>query len=385
MSVVDRLRARRRGRLVSFLSVGAVGMVVDVAITFALLGTLPPVAANAAGWAVAVTHNFAGNYHLTYGQPDGRLARQYVGYVGLHSVTFAFRAVVLTGVLAATALPATVASLVGIAAAAGLNFLGTERLFRGRAGAALNRLAHRVFGSRLRRLLTATGLYPYLFTVYARVLARVSPGPTETVAVDGATVELATATPTETVSVLHTLENERDVLAAFVTAVDPGDRVVDVGANVGVFTALALQSGAAAVDAVEAHGPTAGRLRANCPAARVHTCALGATVGTTTLGVTNDAAGTQRARVGTGTRPVRQLVGDYLATPDVLKVDVEGAEKGVLDGYRQTLADAAPHTVFVETHGSQADVVHTLVAAGYDITASWSVGVDETMLQATRQ
>ena len=132
-------------------------------------------------------------------------------------------------------------------------------------------------------------------------------------------------------------------------------------------------------------GPTAGRLRANCPAARVHTCALGATVGTTTLGVTNDAAGTQRARVGTGTRPVRQLVGDYLATPDVLKVDVEGAEKGVLDGYRQTLADAAPHTVFVETHGSQADIVHTLVAAGYDITASWSVGVDETMLQATRQ
>lgn len=131
MSVVDRLRARRLGRLVSFCGVGGVGMVIDLAITFALLGRLSPVAANAVGWSVAVTHNFAGNWYVTFDRPDGSLPRQYAAYVGFHALTFGVRAIVLSSLLATTGATPSVASVVGIAAAAVVNFLASERIFAG--------------------------------------------------------------------------------------------------------------------------------------------------------------------------------------------------------------------------------------------------------------
>ena len=128
MSVVE-ISRERATRLFEFCSVGAVGMAVDIAITVVALGQLVPVAANACGFAVAVTHNFAGNWIVTFDRPNGSIARQYLAYVGVHSVTFGVRVLVLTGVLAATALPATVASVVGIASAVGINFLASERIF----------------------------------------------------------------------------------------------------------------------------------------------------------------------------------------------------------------------------------------------------------------
>jgi len=65
MSVLG-VRRRRLKRLVQFAGVGSVGMVIDLAITFSLLSMLSPLAANAAGFAVAVSHNFAGNTHAAH-------------------------------------------------------------------------------------------------------------------------------------------------------------------------------------------------------------------------------------------------------------------------------------------------------------------------------
>jgi FkbM family methyltransferase len=382
MSVVDRLRERRLGRLASFCGVGGVGMVVDLAITFALLGRLSPLAANAVGWSVAVTHNFAGNWWLTFGQPDGSLSRQYAAYVGVHALTFGVRAVVLSGVLAATALPATVATVTGVGAAALVNFLASERIFGSGLVDALNRVAHRVWQTRLRGVLVATGGYQPVFDAYARILTAATP-PTRAVQGGPLAVELQTATPTETVSVLHTAENEAAVLDRFVADLRPGDRVVDVGANVGVYAALAAAAGCEVV-AVEPHWSTADRLRGNVPAATVHECALGAGVGEVGLAVRNDRPGTQRAAVGGATRTVRQLPGDRLATPDVLKIDVEGAEPGVLDGFRRALSGGRVRVVYVEVHGvaTESAVRGRLDSAGYAVTDAWTVGPDETMLRA---
>ena len=380
MSVGDRLRAHRLGRFLSFMSVGGVGMVVDLAVTFALLGRLSPLAANAVGWSVAVTHNFAGNWWLTFGQPDGSLPRQYGTYVGAHALTFGVRAVVLSGILAASALPATVATLGGVAAAAGVNFLVSERIFGGDVVTTLNRAVHRVWDSRVRGLLLAAGGYQLVFAAYARVLNAVTP-PGRQLQVGDVTATVTTATPTETVSVLHTLENERAVLAAVVDDVSPGDHVVDVGANVGVFAALAAAAGAD-VTAVEPHGPTADRLRANVPSADVCELALGAGVGTVALEITHDRPGTQRAAVADG-GSVRQLPGDRLATPAVLKIDVEGAESAVVDGYARALPNARVRVIYIEVHGMTArDTITTQLAQyGYTPTAAFDVGADETMLR----
>ena len=381
MSVVDRLRGHRAGRLVSFCGVGGVGMIVDLTITFALLGHLPPLAANAVGWSVAVTHNFAGNWWVTFGQPDGSLPRQYAAYVGFHALTFGVRAVVLSAVLAATTLPATVATVVGVGAAVGVNFLATERIFAGDLVGAVNRVVHRVWTTRLRGVLVAVGAYQLVFDAYARVLDAATPA-TRQVRVGPVTTTLATATPTETVSVLHTLENERDPLAAFVSDLRAGDRVLDVGANVGAYAALAAAADCE-VTAVEPHAPTAVRLRQNVPSATVHEIALGAGVGTVGLAVTNDEPGTQRGVVADG-GTVRQLPGDRLATPDICKIDVEGAEAAVLDGCARVLMGGRVRVVYVEVHGMDSDhgVTERLTSAGYRVTDRWAVGADETMLRA---
>lgn len=129
MSVADRLPVPPLLRLVEFVGVGAVGLGVDLAVTFAALASLDPVFANVAGFAVAVSHNFAGNWLVTFDRPAGSIVRQYLGYVAIHSVTFGLRVVVLAAVLAATPLPATVATVLGIGAAVGANYAGSAWLF----------------------------------------------------------------------------------------------------------------------------------------------------------------------------------------------------------------------------------------------------------------
>jgi len=376
MSVLDG-RRQRLARLVSFCGVGSVGMVIDLAITFSLLSLVSPLAANTAGFAVAVSHNFAGNWLVTFDRPNGSIPRQYLSYVAVHSLTFLVRAGVLSAVLAATGLPATVATLIGIGSAVVVNYLASERIFDG-AGVAdvLNDAAHVVFNSRLRGLLLWSGLYNPLFTIYGRVLAAATDS-TKRMSVGGVTATVGMATPTETVSVLHTLENEREVLEQFVGDLQSGDRVLDVGANLGVYSTLAAQAGCDVV-AVEPHGPTAQRCRENCPAADVHEIVLGSGVDSVGLSVEREAVGTQRGSVvGGGSIP--QLPGDRLPTPDVVKIDVEGAELNVLDGLARTFAEEPPRVVYVETHsdGQREAVVERLGESDTEI----SVGEEETMLR----
>jgi FkbM family methyltransferase len=59
------------------------------------------------------------------------------------------------------------------------------------------------------------------------------------------------------------------------------------------------------------------------------------------------------------------IPGSGMAPPNVVKIDVEGAEVGVIRGMAQTLRSSGP-TLIIELHGTQSEVADALDAVGYD-------------------
>jgi len=60
------------------------------------------------------------------------------------------------------------------------------------------------------------------------------------------------------------------------------------------------------------------------------------------------------------------LVADGLPAPDVVKIDVEGAELEVLDGMERTLRELRPALV-IELHETNVPVADRLESAGYRV------------------
>jgi len=374
-SVVDRVFRRvfgryivdpaRAARFVMFCVVGGTGALIDIGLTVGLIQatTVHYLLANGAGFILAVSWNFAGNWMWTYSRPDGRLWKQYLSYVGLHGATFGVRALVVTAGVEMVGASATAASLVGLGVAAALNFGGTEAIFQGAgevwfdAVEAANHLAHVVYGSRLRRWLMASGLYDRCYTLYAHALAFVYRADEREVSVGDATATLSMRRPTEVVSNLHTLEKESDVLERFVDDIQTGDHVLDVGANLGVYATLAQGAGAR-VTAVEPHPDTARQLSSNLArngwSGTVVQAALGDTESIVQLECQRDDVGTQRPKISeNGNITVSQVRGGRLLRndpPDVIKIDVEGGELSTLHGMVNLLEQT--RVCYVEAHGS---------------------------------
>lgn len=121
----------------------------------------------------------------------------------------------------------------------------------------------------------------------------------------------------------------------------PGHRVFDVGSNNGYYAiALSRLTGAeaAAFDFADEHVQRIHRnLARNPPATRlVHV------VQAYVCATVDPAQGADTL----------DHVAERLFLPDLIKVDVEGAEVGVLDGARSILAERRPHIV-VETHSAE--------------------------------
>jgi FkbM family methyltransferase len=391
----------RAVRFVEFCGVGATGTVVDLVVTTTALATTHYLLANTLGFLVAVSWNFAGNWWFTFERPDGAIPRQYASYVGLHAVTFGLRAVVLTVLIEAAGMPVLAATLVGVGVAAIANYLGTERILQDGikwfdAVAALNSLAHAVYGSRLRGVLRSVGLYGLCYRVYGRVLALLYRDDTLAVTVGDATATLRTEQPAETVSILHTLEKEQPILEAFVEELEPDDVVWDVGANLGVYASLAADAGAEVV-AIEPVPLTADRLGENLEGNGGGEVIEGALAGHTepaALLMDRDDLGTQTPTLCAAGRPaktrsVSAITGDRLVesggvpAPDVLKIDIEGAELSALAGLEGTLAEHVD-VAFVETHGESAPVHEALAEAGFDVEHADHAESGETYLIGRR-
>ncbi|MEI6278628.1 MAG: FkbM family methyltransferase [Verrucomicrobiae bacterium] len=156
---------------------------------------------------------------------------------------------------------------------------------------------------------------------------------------------------------------EKDEMDFFCTHFKPGMTFVDVGANVGLYTALAIRMAAQSVLAVEPHAEAFGFLRktvdANAPACPVflENVAAGREQGELTLYSNPDNKGDNRLYPDPMLRH-QQLTKvetlDALCEKhgirqiDFLKMDVQGAEMLVLEGARAILSNSPRCLVMTE-------------------------------------
>lgn len=163
---------------------------------------------------------------------------------------------------------------------------------------------------------------------------------------------------------------ERAVLRCLAELVRPGDVVWDVGANVGLYTVMLgqLVGDAGRVVAFEPSPAAQQALQANLQLnalANVHTyrLALGNAPGMATLAAAGPVTtGTHRlvaaASDTTELLDVAMESGDHLAVsdpahaplPNLVKIDVEGAEEAVLSGMESILRTTQCRAVMVEVH-----------------------------------
>ena len=151
----------------------------------------------------------------------------------------------------------------------------------------------------------------------------------------------------------------------------PGRMFLDVGAHIGsIVAAVARHCPTARIVAVEAIPEKAARLRRKFPKAEVHCCALAEREGEAAFFVDEARSGYSSLARGGGSRlreirvPLTRL--DTLmrgADVDLVKIDVEGAELGVLRGAEALMASARPAVMF---ESGPAD------ALGYTKPAMWT-------------
>lgn len=184
---------------------------------------------------------------------------------------------------------------------------------------------------------------------------------------------------------LGTYEPEQTRL--FQETLRPGDTVLDVGAHVGYYTVLSavLAGPAGAVWSFEPNPRNAAFLRRHAEVnglrqVRVEQAAV------------SDVEGTARFDFGTGSGTGHLASGgaievhtlrldDFCAAhaivPRAVKIDVEGAEAAVLEGFATTV-DAARPVIFLSTHGPEphARCVAWLRARGYALRPIVGESVD---------
>jgi FkbM family methyltransferase len=174
---------------------------------------------------------------------------------------------------------------------------------------------------------------------------------------------------------------EVDRLVAFGETISRGNSVYDVGANVGIYTLLAsVKSGPTGkVFAFEPLERNLKHLRRHVMLNQMQNCKILGTAVSNVDGIRRFSTESWDFSMGRlspeGEIEVRSVTLDScvygveaLKPPNVIKIDVEGAEAEVLEGATRVLSEFRP-LVFVEVHGGQqhADCSALLRAKGYCI------------------
>jgi FkbM family methyltransferase len=170
-------------------------------------------------------------------------------------------------------------------------------------------------------------------------------------------------------------------MRTFERAIVPGAVVFDVGANVGIYSLVAsVNTGPSGM--VYAFEPLERNLRylrshvamnhlQNCRIVEKAVCDREGTLAFATAEVSSSMAHlSPEGEIVVPTTTVDACVygEERMRPPDVMKIDVEGAELTVLRGAERTIAEFRPK-IFLEIHGTQlhADCRDFLLAKGYDV------------------
>ncbi|SIR77218.1 methyltransferase, FkbM family [Haladaptatus litoreus] len=221
-------------------------------------------------------------------------------------------------------------------------------------------LEHRATRSYLWNFCKRVGVAPVIATLYWHTKLALHFWST-TVTIGCHTVKFATDTRTE-YQRATSLVGEQTVIESLLTDVRDSDIVFDIGANIGTHTCFvgkSLRSGR--VIAFEPMPTNAIRLRhnlsMNLPASRweVAELALSNEEGSGTLAVEGKRYGEgKHALSSDGELTVDVSRGESLIeegrypAPDILKIDVEGAELRVLEGFGEQLSNV--RVIYVELH-----------------------------------
>jgi FkbM family methyltransferase len=211
-----------------------------------------------------------------------------------------------------------------------------------------------------------------------------------TVEVSGYSASFLVSSTTELYR-FDSLMGEREVLQTLLDDLRDGDVFYDVGANVGLYSVLAATAASdVTVVAFEPHPTNADVLRRNAALNGqdpiVMELALLNESSEDRLEEVNDGeAGEGKHRLTSTDAPstlaIRSERADSLResgeipAPDVVKIDVEGAEQRVLEGMASTLASDPPRTIYCEIHrervqsydGDAEEIRHLLRSHGYDL------------------
>ena len=193
---------------------------------------------------------------------------------------------------------------------------------------------------------------------------------------------------------------------ALLAEIRRGDMVWDIGANVGIYTAQFLDA-TGLEGYVVAFEPTLACFTTCCDRfvdtrVIVHNIALGDSDGMISmivdsdpLGVTHHIVSDQNVKSSRNTQTVQIRTAESLVLenphhfPSVVKIDVEGYEGRVLDGFEAMLPDRRLHCIGIEVHFGMLDSLgerdrpktmqHKLIYHGFDVC--WT---DPSHLIATR-
>ncbi|QIO24127.1 FkbM family methyltransferase [Haloarcula sp. JP-L23] len=246
----------------------------------------------------------------------------------------------------------------------------------------------------LGRFLRTSGLAPGLRDAFERV-ERAVVGDTKPIRIAGSVVSFKRLD--EGVTFTDYTQKERRVIKDILATCTPETTFFDIGANYGMYTCLVADvAGSDNVVAFEPHAGNTTLIRENLSINDLQATVVHAAVGdsdgtvdfalqTETAGATHNMALPDGPAATTSTMDTvveveMTTLDSYVEeescpVPEIVKIDVEGAEYGVIDGARETLEHDDCRLVYCEVHprhlpdyGHDADAVESaLVDLGFEV------------------
>lgn len=261
----------------------------------------------------------------------------------------------------------------------------------------------RLYRGNIQRLVNKIGLNRHISEPYKRLEYRLAGNSIEQV-IRNNQVKFLVNTFAEFTR-FQQLAGEKEILSDFISELDRGDIVYDIGSNVGTYTCFAASElGDASVVAFEPEPQNAIHLRKNLDlndlSAKVIEVALSDTNGEVKLSLSGNEAGegghaitTDDTKDGIWIETVRGdtiIERENLTPPTILKIDVEGAEMKVLRGLEETLRKRC-RLVYVEVHpnkidefgSTESEISNYLEKTGFEVTKVAERG-EEFFLRAAK-